>query len=276
MLGPQRNLPSPSHHPLCHLAPKTRPQTIWKRPILTYNLCVKYGEFVDLSEAATLEFIQQHTSVPVPTVYCAFKRCGQMYILMKRIKGHKLARGWCKRSEESKACILGQLRATVDEMRKIKSPYGFAVSNVDDGSLYDMRLPSLGLRYPEVTSLRFDPFEDIPAFHRWLRRPALVIDDRNHQEVNKLIRAHENTDWALPVFTHGDLSSLNILVRGEKVVGIIDWETAGWYPSYWEFATASQVNFRNEMWAEYIDRFLEPRREELTMERIRMKYSGDT
>jgi len=34
------------------------------------------------------------------------------------------------------------------------------------------------------------------------------------------------------VFTHGDLSSLNVLVRGDQIVGIIDWETAGWYPSY--------------------------------------------
>lgn len=36
------------------------------------------------------------------------------------------------------------------------------------------------------------------------------------------------------VFTHGDLSSLNILARVDDIVGIIDWETAGWYPSYWE------------------------------------------
>ena len=223
-----------------------------------------------------MEFIRQQTSVPVPKVYCAFTRGNKAYILMEKIKGHKLAIGWCGRSEESKACILAQLWQMVDEMRKIKSPYGSAVANVDGGSLYDMRLPGLGLTYPEVTPLRFGPFEDIPAFHRWLRRPAFVADERNKREVNELIHMHENTDWDLPpVFTHGDLSSLNILVRGEKVVGIVDWETAGWYPYYWEFTTASQVNYRNEMWADYIDKFLEPRREELRMERIRMKFFGD-
>ena len=35
---------------------------------------------------------------------------------------------------------------------------------------------------------------------------------------------------------------------------------------------ASQVDFRNLMWVHYIDRFLEPRREELRTNRIRMKY----
>lgn len=229
---------------------------------------MKYGEFVDLSEAATLEYIWLHTSIPVPKVYCAFQRCGKTYILMKRIKGHKLARGWYERSEESKAAILAQLQAMVDEMRSIKSPYGSAVANVDGGSLYDMRLPGCGLSYPKRTSIRFGPFKDIPAFHRWLRRAAYLIDGRNKQEVNELIAAHDNTNWGLPVFTHGDLSSLKILVSGEKVTGIIDWETAGWYPSYWEYVTASQVNFRNEMWAEWIDKFLEPRREELRMENI--------
>jgi len=33
-------------------------------------------------------------------------------------------------------------------------------------------------------------------------------------------------------FTHGDLSSLSILARGDEVVAIVDWEIAGWCPSY--------------------------------------------
>ena len=102
-------------------------------------------------------------------------------------------------------------------MRNIRSPYRSAVANVDGGSLYDMRLPGLGLNYPEVTPLRFGPFQDIPAFHCWLRRPAFVADERNDQEVNELIYMYENTDWDLLVFTRGDMSSLNILVQGIRL-----------------------------------------------------------
>lgn len=65
-------------------------------------------------------------------------------------------------------------------------------------------------------------------------------------EVRELIKQQDQDDdkWPL-VFTHGDLSRLNILARGDDIVGIIDWETAGWYPSYWEYTTACQVNPQN-------------------------------
>lgn len=223
-----------------------------------------------------MEFVRQHTSVPVPKVYCAFERQGQTYIVMERIKGEMLAIGWHERSEESKAAILRQLSSMVKQIRGIGSPHGMAVASVDGGSLYDERLPGLGVRYPEQTPFRFGPFPDTQAFHRWLRRPTYESNEHYDPEVNEMIAMHERKDFGVPVFTHGDLSSLNILVRGEKVVGIVDWETAGWYPAYWEYTTASQVNFRNTFWAGYIDRFLEPRPDDLKMERIRLKWFGDT
>ena len=65
-----------------------------------------------------------------------------------------------------------------------------------------------------------------------------------YSKVNELIAQHEEPYPSL-VFTHGDLNSLNILACGDKVVGIVDWETAGWYPSYLEYTTACQVSLHN-------------------------------
>ena len=54
------------------------------------------------------------------------------------------------------------------------------------------------------------------------------------------IRELEPVEETSPiVFTHGDLSSFNIVARVDGIVGIIDWETAGWYPSYWEYIHCS-------------------------------------
>lgn len=40
-------------------------------------------------------------------------------------------------------------------------------------------------------------------------------------------------------FTHGDLNLSNIIISGtpgsQVIVGIVDWEQAGWYPEYWEY-----------------------------------------
>ncbi|KAN0119420.1 Protein kinase-like domain containing protein [Hyaloscypha variabilis] len=156
------------------------------------NLCIKFAPLRHLPEASTIQFISEHTSIPVPKIYCAFAHTGWTYIAMGRIKGE--------------AKLLLQLKKMVEEMRSIPPPQGQGVSNVDGGPIH----------------------------------------------------------WPPPVFTHGDLSSLNVLVREDQIVGIIDWETAGWYPSYWEYTTAWQI-----------DKFQEPMPAELEMEMIRLKDFGD-
>jgi len=37
------------------------------------------------------------------------------------------------------------------------------------------------------------------------------------------------------VLTHGDFAPRNIIVKRGRVVGLLDWEYAGWYPENWEF-----------------------------------------
>ncbi|KAJ5427846.1 Aminoglycoside phosphotransferase [Penicillium cf. griseofulvum] len=114
--------------------------------------------------------------------------------------------------------------------------------------------------------------QPIQNFHRHLRM-GMDFDSRVDLEIQELIKQQSKT-WPL-VFTHGDLSSLNILARRDDIVGIIDWETAGWYPSYWEYTSAYQVNPQNSFWVNEIDKFLQPMSKELAMEQIRQKYFGD-
>ncbi|KAE8149260.1 kinase-like domain-containing protein [Aspergillus avenaceus] len=231
--------------------------------MLTDRLCVKYGQHIDLSEAATMRFISQNTSIPVPKIFCTFIHKGCSYIVMERIKGDMIGIGWVNRSEESKTKLLIQLKNLVYEMRELQPPEGIGVSSVSRGPLFDCRLPG--------TSLRFGPFSSVQSFHRHLRG-GMDFDPRLDCEIKELITQH-NCDWPI-VFTHGDLSSLNILVRGDDIVGIIDWETAGWYPSYWEYTTACQVNPQNSFWINEIDKFLTPLPDELRMEKARQKYFG--
>ncbi|KAJ5505974.1 hypothetical protein N7453_004931 [Penicillium expansum] len=183
---------------------------------------------------------------------------------MERIKGDMIGRGWVTRSENLKMRLLSQLAARVREMRNLQPLEGINVASVDGGSLFDCRVPG--------PSLRFGPFNTIQDFHRHLRM-GIEFDSRLVSEAQELIKQHSKS-WPL-IFTHGDLSSLNILVRGDDVVGIIDWETAGWYPSYWEYTSAYQVNPQNSFWIDEIDKFLQPMPEELAMDRIRQKYFGD-
>lgn len=148
---------------------------------------------------------------------------------MERIEGDMIGRGWVKRSEDSKAELLSQVAGIVREMRDLQPSQGTRLASVDGGSLFDCRVPG--------SSLRFGPFDTVQDFHRHL---LMGLDySRLGPEIQELIR--QNKSWPL-VFTHGDLSSLNLLVRGDDIVAIVDLETAGWYPSYWEYTSAYQVN----------------------------------
>jgi Ser/Thr protein kinase RdoA (MazF antagonist) len=63
------------------------------------------------------------------------------------------------------------------------------------------------------------------------------------------------------VFTHGDLRPANIIVTAAnpvKIVAIVDWEQAGWYPDYWEQCKAKFTAGHDEDWYAWIDVFLEP------------------
>ena len=197
-----------------------------------------------------MRFISQHTSIPVPKVIFAFTNHGRTYIVMERIDGDMVCSGWLNRSEESKTKILSHLKNLIQEMRCLPPPQVGRIANIDGGSLYDCRLSG--------PSLRFGPFSSIDEFHKHLRG-GIELNFNLNPEINRLITLHDG-HWPL-VYTHGDLSSLNILARGDKIVGIIDWETAGWYPAYWEYTTACQVNPQNSFWREEIERFLDRSRQ---------------
>lgn len=231
-----------------------------------FNVCIKIKPDENLSEAHAIQFVASHTSIPVPKVYYAFTHRGASFIVMSHIKGQMAGYQWPARTEESKARILEQLRAMIMELRSVPLPEGTRVASIDDGPFYDCRLPS---------RLYWGPYATVREFHE-----ALVdnidwdSDCSQVPELAELLAFYRQAEDKL-VLTHGDLSSFNILVRGDRVVGIVDWETAGWFPAYWEYTCARYVNPQNAFWADPVDQFLTPMPEEWKMETIRRKYFGD-
>lgn len=230
------------------------------------NLCIKYGRSVRLTEALTVDFLRQNTDVPVPKVYCAFEHRGTVYIAMQRLPGLPLARGWTTRDEASKRSLLQQLRVCVGKYRCLRRENNeFLVAAVDGGPILDERLPGTGGP--------IGPFTSVRQFHSHLRanyEPQTDDDD----EIQRLITLHEQTDGNV-CLTHNDLSSSNILVVGDRVTGLIDWENAAWLPRYWEYTSAWHVNPQNMYWQDEVGKFLDVFARELEMEQLRRKYFGD-
>jgi aminoglycoside phosphotransferase (APT) family kinase protein len=96
----------------------------------------------------------------------------------------------------------------------------YEISNAVGQACYDHRVIA-GLDCDEDRGDFIGPFPNEDEFNHALRcdAPPEVIHRGGHKIV----------------FTYGDLNMRNIMVENGKVTGIVDWETAGFYPSYWEY-----------------------------------------
>ncbi|KAL1850417.1 hypothetical protein Daus18300_012951 [Diaporthe australafricana] len=241
---------------------------------LSEHTVVKTGGDVRLDEAATMRFVAERTSIPVPKVLHAFVHNGASFIVMEKIRGKELAKIWHQLSDDTRASLLGQLRQMLEELRALPPPTGFAVGSCVGGSLQDFR------QRQAPPPVQFGPFKTIQGFHRWLRDDlelgqANSMDQVDRDDLDAMITRQDGS-WPQPVFTHGDLNPSNILVRDERIVGIIDWEMSGWYPHYWEYTSLRLASYIvNPAWDESIEKFLHPFPDELKMERTRFRWWGN-
>jgi len=224
-------------------------------------------------EANNIRFITRNTSIPVPIVYDVISYPGPRdvrnphgpvpsygVILMSFIDGETLSAWLEGRTEwsqefhdqivkllaaqsrgEVNQCrkvldtiepslqlsdaqpLLNDLRNAIHELRNLPPPPSGAISGLNDSPLVWRHMSSA-----EV----IPPFKDIDAFHEM---PFSRIP-HNHNRLPRLRRL------ARPVhmkqhgicFTHADLHLGNVLVKDGRLAAIIDWESAGWYPEYWE------------------------------------------
>lgn len=120
----------------------------------------------------------------------------------------------------------------------------------------------------------FGPFSSVEEFH-WAAR-AGVTDSTTRPEMDnlqKLIDGHSCTA-STACFTHADLAFRNIMVKDGRITGIFDWELAGWFPYYWEYANAWFSFWDTPDWRPIINEFLDPYPDELEMEKLRRKLFG--
>ena len=244
----------------------------WSIVCLSRSICVKCGPLIDLNEAVSMQVVRELTTVPVPKIYFAFSRRGITYIVMEYIRGETLWSYWQGIEEETKENLRSQSKEIMAELREVQQPVSGQVEAPNGGKICDNR-------YTERAERSFGPLATVQDFHLWLRRgislPLKESPDNaieRSADIEEMIRLQDCRDYSA-VVTHGDLSSSNIIVKNDRIVGIIDWESAAWYPDYWELTSAWNVNHTDEFWRPEIEKILdfERFRHEHRMEQIRRK-----
>jgi len=93
----------------------------------------------------------------------------------------------------------------------------------------------------------------------WILFPILTGADSNADRdaaIERMIQLQDKRQYETKP-THGDFNSLNVLVKDDNIVGIIDWEMAGWYPDYWESTSAWHVNHVDDYWRPEVEKVLD-------------------
>ena len=188
---------------------------------------IKCGPGVDLREAQTLRFIKESTKIPVPHATVVHPNT----IIMDYVDGYNLEECWRQMSYEEKQVIVGQIYDILQQLRSLRGTY---IGAVDRGSAVDNR----------KSTYTGGPFETESEFNKFLLNnmvsstPSLYLES-----MRETLKKDHNI-----VFSHGDLSLHNFIVKDGKVMALLDWECAGWYPEYWEYVKFCSASCHEPDW----------------------------
>jgi len=206
---------------------------------------VKHGPRVDLYEGRIMLYLSGNRLISVPRVYALYHdpNTNQNFIIMERVQGSTLEQLRPSLNDAYKEHILTTLKANLDAMRGLPSPGGFC--GLDKRPLpCDLFWTGQGISH-------YGPFDTEEEFNAALIKTytstSLTLPTGKasfyERAFHAVLRGHS------PVFTHGDLQRKNNMVKTAKPLElrddeavelvIIDWETAGWYPTYWEYVWAT-------------------------------------
>jgi serine/threonine protein kinase len=190
--------------------------------LLNNGRALKYGRKVHLHEALALQFIREYTSIPVPTVHLAFEVRGITFIVMENMAGENLDSLLEKDSidDAQLGCIAKELVEYMQQIQKLVPP------SDPDGRLFGS-FPS-----GPYNNVYFDP--PPPRRYKYIEELSmyLVSMTATNPVSPPLLRVGQQVPTIL---AHGDLNPSNIMVKDGRISGIIDWDTFGSYPPWWEY-----------------------------------------
>lgn len=200
-----------------------------------HHFLVKYGLNVNLIEGENMLFVEQFLSGSLPQIYAIYTDTdtGFNYIVMENIEGQNLASLWNTLGTVEKAAISDKLRDMIGKLRTLPSPGYFG--GLGNRALQDSMFWTAD---DAATAVINGPFETEAQLNEALVRKYLYNNmapqkaEFYRRIFPQVLQNHDS------IFSHADVQRKNIMVRTDGSLAIIDWETAGWYPSYWEYTLA--------------------------------------
>ncbi|CAL1708055.1 unnamed protein product [Somion occarium] len=228
-----------------HVLSKARGVTVVRFPSL--NLVAKFGT-QGTAEGQMLWFLRRKTTVPVPEVYGWYREGYETFIFMEYIDGVTLDDVWDDLQHATKESIAKQLVPILASLRQVRLHEAYV-----GGICHRLLLDQLFI----MRSTNKGPLPSIESFNDYFMDVGDGLPGYPHAYVDFRNALPNRTDIVL---THSDLHPGNIMVTpdGSKVLAIIDWGNAGWYPAFWEYAKSRMMCQALVGWADFIAICLTP------------------
>ncbi|KAJ5735981.1 uncharacterized protein N7483_001106 [Penicillium malachiteum] len=177
-------------------------------------------------EAATTTFVKENTIIPVPGIAKEWTDGTRHFILAERVPGETLEKVWSKITEEKREELAKETAEYISQLRQFHSPKIQSVNRQPLHNAFLLGGDSYTVHGPfstqdELWDTMVANFKDVPdeVAALWKERMPSPLP------------------WTL---AHADLTNCNIMVDPEtfKLTGIIDWETSGYFPVWWEYVGA--------------------------------------
>lgn len=235
------------------------PDTYTKVVRVNEHFVVKMGHGVPLVEADNMRFLAEKSKVPVPKVHAAFRDpdSNKTYIIMESVPGDTLEKLLPSLDQAEKTIISRLVKDAMTELRRIPPPDYLGMLNRQpylDGVFW-----TEGLN-PQISG----PFASQKEMN------CAIIERMRQTESDQYLRLVQTmVDTTLhdhrTVFTHGDLQPKNIMVErlasqngcAEFKITLLDWESSGWYPEFWDFCNATIACRFKPDWLELVPDILD-------------------
>ncbi|OJJ29932.1 hypothetical protein ASPWEDRAFT_165703 [Aspergillus wentii DTO 134E9] len=227
------------------------PDTSAKVVRVNERFAVKLGHGVTLIEAENMRSLAANSKVPVPKVHAAFRdpNTNKAYIIMQYLPGDTLQKLLPSLKPVEKATICNLIKDAITELRMLWSE---------------------GLD-PKISG----PFENQEDMNLAIIEKLRQTESSQYIQLlrnmfNRTLNSHRT------VFTHGDLQPKTIMVErlGDRdgcpvfKITLLDWESAGWYPEFWDFCNATIACRFKPDWLELVPDILDQHSVEFLMMQV--------
>ncbi|KAL5336018.1 hypothetical protein BJX70DRAFT_373895 [Aspergillus crustosus] len=196
--------------------------TVWAQR-LPFGLYIKQCSRAPHNEPNVLKLIKDKTTIPAPLLIDTWEYDGTVNILMTRLQGTQIGYVYHLMSYAERNQFSDDLRNCVDQLRKLENTTPYLICDSLGGPIVDHRIPS-GTGGPWKTEADFN--EHLTSHVTASFSKVVELKDLP-------VREHKNF-----YFSHSDFHPSNLLVHRGRLSGIVDWESGGFRPEYWEFTKA--------------------------------------